>query len=192
MILYLLSLIRRCPGLPDDRHFVKLVGRQDKVILVLFYTNLQLLAKLVTDSILSQSNFWICGHSILNHSRNAVQAMEVPSKLAILLLQQNTMSHPLDPILLSLQSQLQNLIGFNRKLRGELKKWRHWHRVCWAKSWSWNDENAFDFRRSDVQEENEEDIAKISLDENQQKQANEVFSHSKSYSRSVWLLRNST
>ena len=41
------------------------------------------------------------------------------------------------------------------------KCWRrgtNWSRVCLTKSWFWNDENAIDFRRSDVQEEDEEDI----------------------------------
>ena len=36
-------------------------------------------------------------------------------------------------------------------------------KVYWAKSWSWNDEIAIDFRWSDVQGEDEEDIAKASL-----------------------------
>ena len=39
------------------------------------------------------------------------------------------------------------------------KKRNHWYWVYWAKSWSWSDENAIDFRLSDEQEEDDEDIA---------------------------------
>ena len=41
-----------------------------------------------------------------------------------------------------------------------------------SKSWSWNLENAIDFKWSDVQED-EEDIAKTYLSESLQKQADE-------------------
>ena len=121
MILYLLSLIRRCPGLPDDRHFVKLVGRQDKVILVLFYTNLQLLAKLVMDSILSQSNFWICGHSILKHSRKCSSGDGSPVEIGNLVVATKHNVSSTRSNLAFAAKPAAKLIGFNRKLRGELK-----------------------------------------------------------------------
>ena len=58
-------------------------------------------------------------------------------------------------------------------------KWRregtNWYWVCWAKSWFWNDENAIDFKWSEVKEEDEEDIALINFIESLQKQTDEEF-----------------
>ena len=67
------------------------------------------------------------------------------------------------------------LIKFNNN---GSEKWRigegtNWSRFYQTKSWSWNDENAFDFKWSGVQEEDEEDIALANFIENLQKQTNE-------------------
>ena len=54
-----------------------------------------------------------------------------------------------------------------------MKEENQWYWVYWTKSWSWNDENAIDFRWSDVREENSEDIALAKFIESLQKQADE-------------------
>ena len=48
---------------------------------------------------------------------------------------------------------------------------RYW--VYWSKRRSWNDENAIDFRWSDVKEEDEEDTALANFIESLQKQTDE-------------------
>ena len=50
----------------------------------------------------------------------------------------------------------------------------NWHWAYWAKSWSWNFENAIGFRSSDALEEDEEDIALANFIESLQKQTDEV------------------
>ena len=54
-----------------------------------------------------------------------------------------------------------------------IRKGANWYWVYWSKSWSWNDENAIDFRWSDVKEEDEEDIPLANFIESLQKQADE-------------------
>ena len=45
-----------------------------------------------------------------------------------------------------------------------------WFWVYWAKCWFWNEENVIDVKWSDVQEEDEEDIAKTNFIDSSQKQ----------------------
>ena len=49
----------------------------------------------------------------------------------------------------------------------------NWSRVFRTKSWSWNHENAIDFKLSDVKEEDEEDVALANFTESLQKQSDE-------------------
>ena len=57
------------------------------------------------------------------------------------------------------------------------KRWRregtNWYLVYWTKIESYNDENAIDFKWSDVKEEDEEDIALANFIESFQKQTDE-------------------
>ena len=73
------------------------------------------------------------------------------------------------------------------------KWWRregiNWYWVYWAKIWSKNDENAIDFKWSDVQGEDEEDIAKVNFNDNFQNQVDEENFPQKNNWRIVWLLR---
>ena len=53
------------------------------------------------------------------------------------------------------------------------KKRANWYLVYWSKRWSWNDENAIDFRWSGVKKEDEEDSALANFIESLQKQTDE-------------------
>ena len=52
------------------------------------------------------------------------------------------------------------------------KRRSNWYWVHWGKSGPYNDENAIDFRWSEVKEEDEEDIALANFIESLQKQTN--------------------
>ena len=56
------------------------------------------------------------------------------------------------------------------KENDEGREGTNWYWVFRTKSWSWNDENAIDFKLSDVKEEDEEDVALANFIESLQKQ----------------------
>ena len=65
------------------------------------------------------------------------------------------------------------LIKYNYSSDENDEEGADWYWVYWAKSWSWNDENAIDFRWSDVIKEDEEDIVLANFIESLQKQTDE-------------------
>ena len=73
------------------------------------------------------------------------------------------------------RSIAKTLIKYNSSClkKNDEKKGADRYLVYWSKRWSWNDENAIDFRLSDVKEEDEKDTSLANFIESLQKQTDE-------------------
>ena len=86
----------------------------------------------------------------------------------VIMLSKHTMSHIFHKKIAAGLPVTKTLIKYNRNDYRKMKKKRKNRLILslLAKIWSWNDENAIDFRFSSGQEEDEEDIALANFIEN--------------------------